>query len=78
MPDLGEPGVWPAIDIHLQDVIEIPRFSLHARVTARHAEAGLVELRWDDATPGSHAIGISAYQPDHPIRLRPAGTGRAA
>ena len=75
MPDLSEPGVWPAIDIHVADVIEVPRFSLDARVTARHADAGLVELNWADVTPGSHAVGVSAYQPDHPIRLR---NGRAA
>ena len=73
MPGLGEPDVWPAIDIHLLDVIEVPRFGLYARVTAFHVDHGLVELRWDDVTPGSHAIGISAYMPDAPIRLRPVG-----
>jgi len=75
VPDLSEPGVWPAIDIHVADVIEVPRFSLDARVTARHAGAGLVGLDWVDTTPGSHAIGVSAYQPDHAVRLR---SGRAA
>ena len=73
MPGLGEPDVWPAIDIHLQDVIEIPRFGLYARVTACHTVPGLVELKWADVPPGSHAIGISAYMPDAPIRLRPVG-----
>jgi hypothetical protein len=73
VPDLSEPGVWPAIDLHPGDVIEVPRFSLDARITARHAGAGLVELEWADTTPGSHATGISAYQPDTPVRLRAPG-----
>jgi hypothetical protein len=73
VPDLSEPGVWPAIDIHLQDVIEIPRFSLYARVTARHVVCGLVELNWADVTPGSSAVGVSAYDPDAAVRLRSAG-----
>ncbi len=73
VPDLSEPGVWPAIDIHVADVIEVPRFSLDARVTARHVVPGLVELAWDDTAPGSHATGFSAYAPDAPVRLRPVG-----
>ena len=80
MPDLSEPGVWPAIDIHVADVIEVPRFSLDARVTARHADAGLVELNWAGTSPPAAMPSVSARRPavpTHPIRL-PKPAGRAA
>jgi hypothetical protein len=68
MPDLGEPGVWPAQDIHIGDIIEIPMFHLNVQVTARDMYATGVTLDWETTGPGHHVIGVSAYAPDAPVR----------